>query len=121
MLSAEVEARAPQFDFQAHRSKSVDQFRAVRGVYEAFVNAVREILLGAIPHELQIHSIEARAKALDSFAVKACLPSNGDSSAPQYPKPMDQITDLAGVRVIAFFRKTLESLNEIIRAFSVIM
>src|SRR6185437_5061591 len=97
MSSAATEMPASRFDFQAHRWKSIEQYRAVRGVYEAFASAVREILLVAIPRELQIQSVEARAKALDSFGDKACHPSDEDSNTPQYQEPLAQITDLAGV------------------------
>lgn len=102
------------FDFQAHRSKSVEQYRPVRGTYEAFANVVRDILLVAIPKEVQLHSVQCRAKALDSFGDKACRPSDQDRNIPQYPEPLSQITDLAGVRVIVFFPKTLDTVNQII-------
>ena len=50
---------------------------------------------------LQVHSIEPHAKSLESFRRKAG--SSDDRGGPRYVRPLEQITDLAGVRVIAYF------------------
>ena len=110
-----------KFDFPRHRSEAIEKYRAVRGVYEAFANAVRDILRVSIPSEYQIYSLEARAKDADSFGDKAARCSGNDPTVPQYPDPLVGITDLAGVRVIVFFPKTLAGVERCINdEFSVI-
>lgn len=46
--------------------------------------------------------------------TKAEQPSEPDPSRPKYPVPLAQITDLAGVRVIAFFPATLTLIDEVV-------
>jgi putative GTP pyrophosphokinase len=43
------------------------------------------------------------------------LPSESDPEAPRYPDPLSQITDLAAVRVITFFTRTVSQVDEAIR------
>jgi ppGpp synthetase/RelA/SpoT-type nucleotidyltranferase len=59
-----------------------------------------------------IHTTEHRAKTVDSFDKK-CRKLNDDGTL-RYPPPLQQITDLAGVRVIVFLRDSVDVLcNEI--------
>lgn len=104
------------FDFARHRLDSLDKYRGVRGLYEGLANSIREILRVAIPASYPIHSIEARAKELDSFVKKAIKPFDSDSSRPRYPDPLKQITDMAGIRVITFFPRTLSAVDECIQS-----
>jgi putative GTP pyrophosphokinase len=46
---------------------------------------------------------------------KAARPDDADPSQPKYQQPLKEISDLAGVRVIAFFPGTLASIDEVIR------
>lgn len=99
------------FDFAKHRSDAIDAYRACRGLYEAFANVVRDLLRSSIPPDCQIQSIEARAKELESFGAKAALRHDEVPSLPKYPRPLSDITDLAGVRVIVYFPKTLAGVD----------
>jgi ppGpp synthetase/RelA/SpoT-type nucleotidyltranferase len=113
-----IEPTAPRedFDFELHRQKSVDAFAKVRPLYEDFATVVRNILRETFERKgIKSHSIEARAKSLESFGQKAMSPSDSDINVPKYPSPLTQITDLAGVRVITFFPKTLEEVDKNIR------
>jgi ppGpp synthetase/RelA/SpoT-type nucleotidyltranferase len=51
-----------------------------------------------------IHNIEFRAKRVDKFRAKALKVEDG---APKYSDPLNEITDLAGVRVIVFVKDTV--------------
>jgi ppGpp synthetase/RelA/SpoT-type nucleotidyltranferase len=42
------------------------------------------------------------------------MPSEADATKPKYAEPLEEITDLAGVRVIAFFPGTLSSIDSVI-------
>ena len=71
---------APSFDFEGHRRQAVDAYAKIRSKYQEFAFAVRNILREAIERkELKVHSIEARAKSLDSFGDKAMRPSEEES------------------------------------------
>lgn len=101
------------FDFELHRQKSVDAFAKIRPMYEEFSTIVRNILRETFERKgIKTHSIEARAKSLESFGEKAMAPSENDINVPKYPDPLKQITDLAGVRVITFFPKTLGEVDK---------
>ena len=52
---------------------------------------------------MSVHAIDSRAKDVDSFGRKAALASVEDPRRLQYTQPLQQITDLAGVRVITHF------------------
>ena len=103
------------FNFAEHRRTAVEQYLRVRPQYEAFANAVEEILAQALMAKgIAVNSIDARAKEPESFGTKAEAPSENDPGAPKYRNPMDEITDLAGVRVISFFPRTVESVGDCI-------
>lgn len=112
----EAAENTPIFDFEAHRQKAIDAFAKVRGKYQDFAFAVRNILREAIERrQLKVHSIEARAKSLDSFGDKAMRPSEEDPNLPKYGDPLQEITDLAAVRVITFFPRTITEADSSIR------
>src|SRR6266704_3151985 len=78
---------AAEFDFQAHRH-----------------------------HRVKVASVDARAKDVDSFAVKAATPSAADPRRPKYADPLRDVTDLAGIRVITFFPRAIEEVDRVVRA-----
>jgi putative GTP pyrophosphokinase len=65
-------------------------------------------------NNVTFHEIEARAKDLESFGKKAAKPLESDPRRPKYPRPLEQITDLAGTRIITFFPKTLSAVDDCI-------
>lgn len=111
-----------EFDFEQHRLEAIEQYRKVRHLYEEFTGVLRNILTEAFStNRIKIHSIEARAKAIDSFGKKASEQSLQEPNRPRYLHPLSEITDLAGVRVITFFPRTLDIVDKIIRSeFNVI-
>lgn len=113
---------ATQFDFDTHRRAAVEEYREVRPLYESFAGVLHRILDDAFRlDEMQAASVEHRAKALDSFGEKAATPDETDPEKPKYPEPLKQITDLAGVRVVTFFPKTVPVVGAIIeREFDVV-
>jgi len=99
---------------------AVEEYEDLRPRYQSLAETVRNILTHAIPEDCGIHSIEARAKDVDSFRRKAEKPDDDDRTKPKYSDPLTQITDLAGIRVIAFFPKSLQRVCEAIeREFDV--
>ena len=62
-----------------------------------------------------MNSVDARAKEPASFAEKAATPSEDDPNRPKYEDPLVDITDLAGVRIITFFPRTIRCVGDVIR------
>jgi putative GTP pyrophosphokinase len=115
-MGNETEKKLMSFDFEAHRRTAVGEYAQRRPLYEAFITVVRNILRDAIQRKsLRITSIDARTKELESFGEKAVTRSERNPEEPKYKKPLDEIQDLAGVRVITFFPRSVEEVGECVR------
>jgi ppGpp synthetase/RelA/SpoT-type nucleotidyltranferase len=88
------------------------QYSKVRPTYEGFAQSIATVLKQICPPEM-VHTIEHRAKTIESFEKKACK-TNTDMSY-KYPKPLEQLTDFAGVRVIVFTRDAVTEIVKIIQ------
>lgn len=105
-----------EYDFDSHKLKAIEDYRKVRPLYEEYAAVIRKVLLEVFNSlTIKIHSIEARAKVIDSFGEKAATPSPEDPNKPYYPNPLSNITDLTGIRVIVFFPRTLDVVDGIIK------
>lgn len=104
------------FNFEKHRDTAVEAYRRVRPRYADFANTVKEILVQALrARSIAVNSVEPRAKDPESFGTKASTPSEDVPGTPKYPKPLEDITDLAGVRIITFFPRTVAMVGTCIR------
>lgn len=111
------EEQPPLFDFEAHRLKAIAEYQKLRPMYADTAEVVRKILNEAFGmRKVRVHSVEARAKEIDSLGRKAIEPSDTDPNKPKYPRPMTDVTDLSGVRVITFFLRTLDAVGQIIQS-----
>ncbi|MGX4769922.1 hypothetical protein ACWAUC_08915 [Bradyrhizobium guangdongense] len=109
------EPETSSFDFQLHRDKAVNAYLLRRPHYERLCLIVRNIIKEAVDRlGLKVSSIEARAKEPESFGRKAMKPSETNPSEPKYPDPLNEITDLAGVRIITFFPDSIAQVDKII-------
>jgi ppGpp synthetase/RelA/SpoT-type nucleotidyltranferase len=69
---------------------------------------VEEILREALnENEIVFHSIESRVKSVDSFKEKA--------ARDKYTDPVNEITDLTGIRIITLFEKEIHQISDIIK------
>ncbi len=98
---------------KAHAEKCILSYVKHRDAYYSFSMMVKVILEAALEN-YSIHTIQARAKEVDSFAKKA-IKLDLNTSDLKYPNPLAEITDLAGVRVITYVKKTVENVEEVIR------
>jgi putative GTP pyrophosphokinase len=104
------------FDFDEHRRTAVEEYRKIRPTYELFASTVQGVLTTALKRSrVQFHSIEARAKLLDSFGRKSAKPSGADPNVPKYTNPLLEIEDLGGVRVITYFLSDINKVDTIIK------
>ena len=105
-----------EFNFAKHRSAAVEEYLRVRSKYENFAKTVKEILVQALrAKDIAVNSVEARAKEAESFGAKAESQSENDPGEPKYKQPLKDITDLAGIRIITFFPRTVEDVGDCIR------
>jgi putative GTP pyrophosphokinase len=103
------------FDFKRHEQNAVAEYLKVRDFYRDLAGAISRILDECLRHVgLNVHSVNARAKDPNSFGRKAAIPSESDANRPKYAEPLQQITDLAGVRVIAYFPNELLQIDRIL-------
>jgi putative GTP pyrophosphokinase len=83
-------------------------YDAARPRYVHFVDVLESLvvrLLASTP--LRVHSVAARVKSRDSLRAKI-------SAAPERYQGLNQITDLAGLRVITYFADDVESVGSLI-------
>lgn len=103
------------FDFDTHEKVAISAYRERHGFYESLAATIKRIVEETLKRrEIRVLSVQARAKEPSSFGRKAAQPSEADSERPKYPRPLEQITDLAGVRVITYFPGTVGEINQII-------
>jgi putative GTP pyrophosphokinase len=106
--SGAIEGGIAAFDFDAHRRAAIDAYTGVRDVFERYATDVQKILRVALKAKgVQVLTVDCRAKTADSFGRKAASRSEADPTKPKYPKPLEDITDLAGVRVVAFYPSSI--------------
>ncbi|WP_276371813.1 hypothetical protein [Chryseolinea sp. H1M3-3] len=106
-----------EFDFTAHKKWAMEEYRQVYALYSAFGGCVKSILEKSLQNAgIRYHSIEARAKDIEKFGEKASKPSLEDPNEPKYKKPLSDITDLTGARIITFFPKTVIEVDKVIKA-----
>jgi ppGpp synthetase/RelA/SpoT-type nucleotidyltranferase len=114
-MSPGSESSAEAFDFVAHRHSAESAYQRVRHTYEGFAECLRSVLRLALDQRgIHVATIDPRAKAIESFGRKAAIPDESDPLRPKYPRPLEQITDMAGVRVITFFPKIVDEVNKAI-------
>ena len=106
----------PAFDFAEHQKSAVSDYLKVQPFYKDLASVVGRIIEECLAKRgIKIHSVQYRAKEPNSFGRKAAIPSEADPTKPQYPKPLEQITDLAGVRVITHFPGTLADIDRLLQ------
>jgi ppGpp synthetase/RelA/SpoT-type nucleotidyltranferase len=102
-------------NLEYHRQKAVDSYQAKRSIYEIFASEIERILRVALMRQnIKVASIEGRAKDVESFGKKASVPSPLNPELPKYKDPINEITDQAGVRVITFFPKTIDQVDQVV-------
>jgi ppGpp synthetase/RelA/SpoT-type nucleotidyltranferase len=101
-------------DFKAVEDAAITAYLKRQEFYQRFAEVVRRIVEESIKRQdIKVHSVQHRAKSPSSFGAKAAQPSEISPLALKYTAPFEQITDLVGVRVIAYFPSTLAALDVI--------
>jgi len=114
--TAEAIPEAARFDPSALLREAVRRYEELRPLYGAFCVHVRQLVSAEIAgRSIKIHSIEARTKSMESFERKIKRLLSLHRASRHAPDPLKMVTDMAGVRVITFFPKTVLNLDALIR------
>lgn len=106
----------PSFDFGMHEKAAVAEYLKVQPFYLDLANLFARTIEACLERrQIKVHSVQFRAKDAASLGRKASLPLDANPNAPRYAEPLREITDLAGVRVIAFFPNTLADIDALLR------
>ena len=107
---------ADKFDFAAHAQAAVNEYLKVHPFWSDVAAAVGRVIDQALKsRDIQVHSVQFRAKEAASFGHKASKPSDDDPNRPKYPDPLQDITDLSGTRVITYFPRTVKAIDQMLR------
>jgi putative GTP pyrophosphokinase len=100
---------------ESHAQAAVAAYLRVQPFYENLADVVARVLQECLNRRhIKVHSVQHRAKDPSSFGHKAAIPSDVDPSSPKYGDPLNEITDLAGVRVITHFPGTLNEVDRLL-------
>lgn len=87
--------------------KATSWYKENKSLYKSLANKVADILEENIKEKgVQYHSINHRGKSLESFIDKA--------EKEKYTDPVNQIKDMAGVRVITYLENEVSRIEEIV-------
>ncbi|MFG3297611.1 GTP pyrophosphokinase family protein [Micromonospora chersina] len=91
------------------------EYRAARGTYETFSLRLQSLIVDLLKDAgIDFIQVEARAKDVDSFVEKI-----GRKGA-KYQNPIQEMTDLVGLRIITYYLEDVVRVGEILRAQFVI-
>jgi len=97
-------------------SEALQRYESLRPTYEGFSGLVRQILTDKLRERaVRIHSIEARVKSAESVERKILRMFEPKRASYAVEDLLRWVTDLAAVRVITFFPRTVSEIDAIIR------
>lgn len=87
--------------------EAVEWYSQNRKIYNELCHKVHNIIFDLLDfNNVNIHAIFSRTKEIESFQKKI--------DDPRYDNPKEQITDLAGIRIICYVESDLKVINKII-------
>ncbi len=76
--------------------------------YEKFTNKLKNLIIELLQkHNIEIAQIESRTKSVESFVEKI--------KRKDYSNPLEEITDLVGIRIITYYKEDVDKIGEIIK------
>jgi len=103
-------------NISSHGQAAVGHYLREQNFYEDLAEVIARLIQECLKKRLiKVHSVQYRAKDAASFGRKASIPSEIDPTKPKYERPLDQITDLAGIRVITHFPSTLDDIDQLLK------
>lgn len=95
---------------------TITKYRELLPEYETFASRIKSLLLDMLNDlNTKVHFAESRAKSVDSFTKKLNRPGKS------FEKPLDEIPDLAGVRIVLYYLDDIQHVGDMIkREFEII-
>lgn len=88
----------------------VAQYREEWENWRALAQRLQILLTDLLKAEqITVHAVESRAKSVDSFAEKINRPGKN------YTTPLEEVTDLCGIRIIAYYLSDIDRIGEFLR------
>lgn len=79
-------------------------------IYRQFTDKLRKLISELLQeNDIEVAQIEYRTKSVESFIEKI------QREGRDYKNPIDEITDLAGIRVIGYYKEDVDTIGEIIK------
>lgn len=108
-------ATTAPFDFRAHGEVATAKYKQERDFYADLTRTAQQLIKQCLKGRgIRVQSVDARTKDVESFKDKASAPSGVDPNVPKYRDPSLEITDLAGVRIISYFLKPIDDIEDMI-------
>ncbi len=90
--------------------KSIKEYNQLNNLHKAFTLKVSDLIKSLIEQKgIKVHLIEERTKTQLSFADKIIRKNKSQSSD-------SEITDISGIRVIAYYQKDVDLISEIVKS-----
>ena len=90
--------------------EAVAEYERLRPTYERFRKQLAELLPALLSNaNISVQSVETRTKDMASFKQKIERPGKS------YEKPLEEVTDLCGVRILAYYVEDVASITDLIR------
>ncbi|MET9228973.1 hypothetical protein [Lentzea sp. NPDC003310] len=86
------------------------EYEKVRPRYVEYANSLRGLVETIIRKKVDVVQVDRRAKTVESFAEKI------GRKAGKYADPLKEMTDLVGIRVIAYYVEDVDQIVELLRA-----
>ncbi|EKA7361412.1 TPA: hypothetical protein NJ597_003262 [Vibrio parahaemolyticus] len=87
----------------------IDEYKGLYPIYVAYTQRLHLLIEELLnQNEIKYHLVESRAKDVDSFAEKISRPTKN------YTDPLNDITDLSGLRVIVYYQDDVERVAKLI-------
>lgn len=96
-----------------HENTMIDaqtrEYEEVQPLYQEFVERVQDLLRGRLSHSaIKVATICGRVKTAQSF--------KGKIQRKSYERPLEQMTDLAGVRIVCYYETDLQAIKNVVRS-----
>jgi len=87
----------------------VAEYTAIRPLYEEYCFKLKHLIIDLVSElRVPLQSVESRPKTLDSFQEKI------SRAGKLYEKPLEEVTDLAGLRIILYYPEDVAKIREML-------
>lgn len=96
-------------------AEAVRQYRLALPAYQQAAARVAALLVERLDEAgINYLTATARAKSVESLRNKAARASRDDPEQPEFPQPLEQITDLVGARIITYLPESVSRVCELL-------